>query len=120
MSEPLLQVKNLSFSYSPDKPTLRDISLILAPGQILAVLGPNGSGKSTLIKTLIGHLRPSGSIEIAGRNLHDWPRKTLARKIAYLPQVPTYDPAQSVRDHLRLGRAPYLKILGLESQRDID
>ena len=42
--------------------TLRDISLSLEPGQILAILGPNGSGKSTLIKVLLGHLRATGSI----------------------------------------------------------
>ncbi len=52
--------------------------------------------------------------------MHEWSRKTLARRIAYLPQSPTFDPAHSVRDHLRLGRAPYWKILGLESDHDID
>jgi ABC-type cobalamin/Fe3+-siderophores transport system ATPase subunit len=120
MPDPILLAKNLSFSYSPDKPTLHDISLSLEPGQILAILGPNGSGKSTLIKVLLGHLRATGSIQWQNRNLHDWSRKKLARQIAYLPQSPTYDPAHSVRDHLRLGRAPYWQILGLESEHDID
>jgi iron complex transport system ATP-binding protein len=120
MPDPILEAKNLSFSYSPDKPTLHDISLSLDPGQILAILGPNGSGKSTLIKVLLGHLRASGSIIWNSRPLQDWSRKTRARRLAYLPQTPTHDPAQTVRDHLRLGRAPYLKILGLESQHDID
>ncbi|HEV8290952.1 MAG TPA: ABC transporter ATP-binding protein [Tepidisphaeraceae bacterium] len=120
MPDPILQAKNLNFAYSPDKPTLRDISLSLEPGQILAILGPNGSGKSTLIKVLLGHLRASGSIAWQGRALHDWSRKKLARRIAYLPQSPTYDPAHTVRDHLRLGRAPYWQILGLESEHDID
>src|SRR5438034_9564089 len=120
MAEPILTVKNVSFSYFTDKPTLRDISLSLESGQILAVLGPNGSGKSTLIKVLLGHLRATGSITWQGRSLHEWSRKTLARRIAYLPESPTFDPAHSVRDHLRLGRAPYWKILGLESDHDID
>src|SRR5436190_13097804 len=120
MADPILTAKNISFAYSTDKPTLHDISLSLDPGQILAILGPNGSGKSTLIKILLGHLRASGSIQWQGRSLHEWSPKTLARRIAYLPQSPTYDPAHSVRDHLRLGRAPYWKILGLESQHDID
>lgn len=120
MPDPILQAKNLSFSYSSDKPTLRDISFSLQAGQILAILGPNGSGKSTLIKVLLGHLRSAGSIEWLGRALHEWPHKKLARTIAYLPQSPTYDPAHTVRDHLRLGRAPYWRILGLESQHDID
>src|SRR3954471_1448581 len=125
MPDQILQAKNVSFSYSPDKPTLHDISLSLEAGQILAILGPNGSGKSTLIKVLLGHLRATGSILWNFRPLHEWARKTppaaiiwnprplnewpikpLARRIAYLPQSPTHDPAQSVRDHLRLGRAP--------------
>src|ERR1043166_1285057 len=120
MADPILDAKNISFSYAPDKPTLRDMSLSLETGQILAILGPNGSGKSTLIKVLLGHLRATGSIVWNSRPLNDWSRKTLARRLAYLPQSPTHDPDQSVRDHLRLGRAPYLKILGLESQHDID
>src|SRR5436190_11823395 len=120
MADPILTAKNISFAYSTDKPTLQDISLSLDPGQILAILGPNGSGKSTLIKVLLGHLRASGSILWQGRALHDWSRKKLARRIAYLPQSPTYDPAHTVRDHLRLGRAPYWQILGLESEHDMD
>jgi len=120
MSDPILQTKNLNFSYSNDKPTLSDISLSLDPGQILAILGPNGSGKSTLIKVLLGHLRASGSILWQGRSIHDWSRKKLARHIAYLPQSPTHDPAHTVRDHLRLGRAPYWQILGLESDYDMN
>src|SRR5438477_4904105 len=115
MADPILEAKNVSFSYSPDKPTLHDISLSLDAGQILAILGPNGSGKSTLIKVLLGHLRATGSIIWNSRPLHDWSRKTLARRLAYLPQPPTHDPAHTVRDHLRLRRDPHRKILGLES-----
>jgi iron complex transport system ATP-binding protein len=121
MTQPLLQVQNLSFSYSPDKPTLRNISLSLEAGKILALLGPNGSGKSTLLKLLIAHLSPnSGSITLDSQPLHKIPRRQLARKLAYLPQTPSHDPAHTVLDHLRLGRAPYLPLLGLESQHDLD
>ena len=120
MADPILQAKNLSFSYSSDKPTLTDVSLSLEAGQVLAILGPNGSGKSTLIKVLLGHLRANGAILWQGRSLHDWSRKKLAKHIAYLPQSPTYDPGHTVRDHLRLGRAPYWKILGLESEYDMN
>ena len=99
MSNPILETKNVSFAYSSDKPTLHDISLSLEPGQILAILGPNGSGKSTLIKVLLGHLRASGSILWQSRPLHDWSRKKLARRIAYLPQSPTHDPQPGLSDH---------------------
>jgi ABC-type cobalamin/Fe3+-siderophores transport system ATPase subunit len=120
MSAPLLDVKNLIFSYTQNHPILRDVSFSLSAGQILAILGPNGSGKSTLIKLLIGHLRSAHSVFWQGRSLANWPRRKLARHIAYLPQFPTYDANHRVLDHLKLGRAPYLGILGLESKHDID
>ncbi len=120
MSEPLLQVKNLIFSYTADRPVLRDVSFSIQPGQVVAILGPNGSGKSTLIKLLIGHLNSRDTISWQGRSIRDWSRRKLARHIAYLPQFPTYDPSHRVIDHLKLGRAPYLRLLGLESQLDID
>src|ERR1043166_9086521 len=101
MADPILDAKNISFSYAPDKPTLRDMSLSLETGQILAILGPNGSGKSTLIKVLLGHLRATGSIIWNSRPLNEWSRKTLARRLAYLPQSPTPDPAHTVQ----IGRA---------------
>ena len=70
MADPILQAKNLSFSYSSDKPTLTDVSLSLEAGQVLAILGPNGSGKTTFIKILATLLtKDSGDIEIMGYNL---------------------------------------------------
>jgi iron complex transport system ATP-binding protein len=117
---PLLNVSSLQFGYSPDHPVLRDIALTLAPGEVVAVLGPNGSGKTTLIRTLLGHLHASGSIEWDGRPLSQWSRRDLARRVAYLPQTPTYDPGQTVADVLRLGRAPYWRTFGIESTHDID
>ena len=55
---PLLVARGINFAYS-DKPVLRDVSLALAPGEVVALLGPNGSGKSTLLKALLGHVRAS-------------------------------------------------------------
>jgi iron complex transport system ATP-binding protein len=115
---PLLTATNLSFSYG-DRAALRDVSLSLSAGELLAILGPNGSGKSTLIRTLLGHLSAqSGSIEWDGRPIQQWRRRELARRVAYLPQSPTADPDQTVRDVLRLGRAPYWQAFGIESARD--
>ena len=49
----------------------------------------------------------------------NWPRREFARSVAYLPQAPSYDAEQTVGDVLRLGRAPYWRAFGLESDRDV-
>lgn len=114
----LLEARNLNFSYG-DRPVLRDISLHLAPGEIVALLGPNGSGKSTLLRALLGQLRATGDIQWEGRAIHLWPRRELARRVAYLPQSPAADPEQRVVDVLRTGRAPYWGPFGIESAQDV-
>ncbi|HEX2972967.1 MAG TPA: ABC transporter ATP-binding protein [Tepidisphaeraceae bacterium] len=114
----LLQAKNIGFAYG-DRPVLRDVSISLEAGQIVTLLGPNGSGKSTLIKCLLGHLRCTGEIEWEGRRLSAWRRRAMARRVAYLPQSPVWEPEQTVLDVLRLGRSPYWRAFGIESSRDV-
>ena len=52
----VVSVKNLSFSYDGEHPTLRDVSFDVETGSYVAVIGHNGSGKSTLAKILMGLL----------------------------------------------------------------
>ncbi|CAN5625887.1 ATP-binding cassette domain-containing protein [soil metagenome] len=113
----LLRTSNISFAYG-DRPALRDISVSLAAGELVAVIGPNGSGKSTLIRALLGQHRASGSIEWEGRSLQQWRRRDFARQVAYLPQAPTADLDQTVEQAIRLGRAPYWRAFGIESEQD--
>lgn len=116
----LLSASEVTFSYT-DRPVLRDVALALAPGEVVTLIGPNGSGKSTLLRVLLGHLNARGaSIEWENRNLRRWPRRGLARRIAYLPQAPTHDVDHRVRDVLRLGRSPYWSAFGIEAPRDAD
>ncbi len=113
----LLTANNLSFAYAT-KPALRDVSITLDAGQIVALLGPNGSGKSTLIKCLLGDLSPTGSIVWENTPLVAWPRRNLAKHVAYLPQTPSADPQSRVIDVLRLGRAAHWGAFGIESAQD--
>jgi iron complex transport system ATP-binding protein len=74
----LLRASSLSFAYR-DRPVLREVSIMLQSGEVVALLGPNGSGKSTLIKCLLGHLHASGEILWESQPLRKWGHRELAR-----------------------------------------
>jgi iron complex transport system ATP-binding protein len=115
-----LEAQDINFSYprSPEA-VLRDISLSLSTGEVVALIGPNGCGKSTLLRCLLGQLPSTGSVRWDGRSVSSWRRRDLARYVAYLPQAPAHEPGQTVADVLRLGRAPYWGAFGLETADDM-
>ncbi len=115
--EPLLHAADVSFGYA-NTPVLRGVNLALRPGEVVTLIGPNGAGKSTLLRALLGQLPAGGKIAWQGRALPSWTRRDLARLVAYLPQSPAVQVEQTVRDVLRLGRAPYWGAFGIESPRD--
>ncbi|MCF0237660.1 MAG: ABC transporter ATP-binding protein [Sphaerochaetaceae bacterium] len=81
-----LDVQNLSFSYD-DKTVLDNVTLKATNGEIIAFLGPNGVGKTTLFRCLLGFLEPSaGTVLIDNKAINTYDRKSLAKKIAYIPQ----------------------------------
>ncbi len=69
------------------RPLLSDVSIDVAPGELVAIIGPNGAGKSTLLNALAGD-RPlsSGEILLDGRPLSQWSKLELARRRTVLPQ----------------------------------
>jgi iron complex transport system ATP-binding protein len=77
-----------AISFSVHGKTLLDrLDLRLEPGKVVAVVGPNGAGKSTLLKVMAGERRPTtGTIELDGRSLNEWPTPDLACRRAVLPQ----------------------------------
>jgi len=63
----MLELRNVAYAYG-DVAALRDVSLSVAEGQLVALTGPNGSGKSTLFNCILGQLAPSaGQVRIDGR-----------------------------------------------------
>lgn len=61
-----IEVEHLSFSYTDGHQALKDVSLLVQPGEKAALVGPNGAGKSTLILHLNGILRGTGLVKVCG------------------------------------------------------
>jgi iron complex transport system ATP-binding protein len=116
-SRPLIEAINVTFAYAK-RPVLRDLSVLVRPGEIVSLVGPNGCGKSTLLRLLLGQLHGSGKIRWDNKDLAQWSARDLARKTAYLPQHPTWTPGLSVLETITAGRYPHLGVLGVERERD--
>lgn len=87
MSEPLLEVRNLETFYGKSH-ILRDVSLTVGKGELVALLGLNGAGKTTTMRSILGLTRAqSGSIKLDGNEIAGWPAYRIARLgVGYVPE----------------------------------
>ncbi len=99
-----IEFRKLNFSYLPDTPVLRDVSLSIPAGSSLAIVGPTGSGKSTLV-ALLPRLfdAPDGEILLDGRPIREFPLADLRASIGFVPQE-TFLFSSTVADNIALGR----------------
>ena len=82
-----LVLERVRFGYDAAQPVLHDVSLRVAPGQVVALVGPSGAGKSTLFSLLLRfNTAQSGRVLLDGRDLADLRAAELRRAVALVPQ----------------------------------
>jgi len=84
---------------------LQGVSLVVWPGEVVAIIGPNGAGKSTTFKVIVGLLRPErGQVLFDGAQLSGLrPDEVLRRGLAYVPQGHVVFPQMTVLENLEMG-----------------
>lgn len=99
-----VDIKNVHFSYNPDKPLIEDFNLHVDKGMRVAIVGPTGCGKTTLINLLMRFYEVnSGDISINGVNITDLSRHTL-RKCYGMVLQDTWIKSGTVRDNIAFGK----------------
>ncbi|MDO4284510.1 MAG: ABC transporter ATP-binding protein [Eubacteriales bacterium] len=86
---PVLEVENLSFSYAPGEPVLREISFAVRKGEMLSIVGKNGAGKSTLSALICGFYQPTeGRILLNGQDIAPLSIKERGERVGLVMQSP--------------------------------
>ncbi|HOP46283.1 MAG TPA: heme ABC transporter ATP-binding protein [Desulfobacteraceae bacterium] len=115
-----IRVKNLRYSYGDDI-VLKKISFSITKGDFFIIIGPNGSGKTTLMRIIAGILKPDeGKVDILGSPFRDYSRRSIAKIIAFVPQMEPVDFPFVVKDVVLMGRSPHQGMLGLEQKHDLE
>ncbi len=99
---------------------LSGVDLELGRGELVALAGPNGAGKTTLLRAATRTLSPCEGRIVLGRDpLSDLSRRSLAQRVAIVPQETQIPFPFSALEVVLMGRSPHLNWLGFESEEDV-
>ena len=100
----MLEVRGIE-TYYGNIPALREISIDVPGGGVVAIIGANGAGKTTLLKTIAGVLRPrSGTVSFLGETITGLPsHKIVRRGVALVPEGRAILSRMTVRENLEMG-----------------
>jgi branched-chain amino acid transport system ATP-binding protein len=103
----LLELQSVSAGYGFHL-VIRDVSLTVENGQLVALIGPNGHGKTTLLRVISGLIKPQhGVIKFAGRRIDRLrPDEIVEAGIVHVPQGDLLFPDMTVLENLRMGAYP--------------
>lgn len=115
-----LEAHSVTVSIS-GKRVLADVSFQAREGELVAIVGPNGAGKSTLLRVIDGLLQTTtGEVTIGEERVSSMSRRTLARQIAYVPQILSLEQDYTVREFVQMGRYAHLDRWGTFRRTDHD
>lgn len=107
--KPIIEVRNLSVSYSPDKKAIKDINLTFYEHMVTAVMGPSGCGKSTLLRAinrmhdLYPSIKTEGEILISGEDMMRMAPMKARRRCGMVFQRPNPFPTMSIAENVLAG-----------------
>lgn len=104
-AEGRIEIRDLEFSYVPEKSLIRNFDLTVEPGQRVAIVGPTGCGKTTFINLLMRFYDPcGGKILLDGVNTMDMKRDELRRSVGMVLQD-TWLMEGTIRENIAMGRS---------------
>jgi ATP-binding cassette subfamily B protein len=102
--EGAVEIRDLKFAYTPEKPLIGDFNLSVKPGQRIAIVGPTGCGKTTFINLLMRFYDPDGGdICLDGINTMEMDRGELRRCVGMVLQD-TWLRSGTIRENIAMGR----------------
>ena len=103
-SEGIIEIKDVFFSYTPDKPLIENFNLSVKSGEKIAIVGPTGCGKTTFINLLMRFYDVnSGSISVDGVDIRDITRESLRSTFGMVLQDTWMMPG-TIRDNIKTGK----------------
>ncbi len=115
-----IRIEKLTCSYGKHQ-VLKGLSFSISKGDFFIVIGPNGSGKTTLMKAVSGIRKfEKGRLDILDRPIDDYTRRALSQTVALVPQEVPADFPFTVNELVLMGRSPYLGIIGLPHEEDLE
>lgn len=100
----VIEFESVRFSYTPDRPLIRDLSFRVEPGQTVAIVGPTGAGKTTLVNLIMRFYElDGGRILLDGQDIAELRRDDVRSRTGMVLQDPWLF-AGTIRDNIRYGR----------------
>jgi len=82
-----IEFEHVSFAYNPEEPVLKDVSLVIEPGQVAALVGPTGVGKTTIVSLISRFYDPvEGVVKIDGIDIRRFKQKSLRQQLSFVLQ----------------------------------